>query len=158
MNIEVFEDDMTRHDIPNIPPREGARAIFLVEDKVCLIHVKAYDLYTLPGGGIEPDETKEVALVREIKEETGYKVKSYKHTMTLKEYFKDSIWFHHFFFVTVDKSAEAVQLTKEESALGHSVVFKPIDEVLELLQNHQGNHPHAANIHQREFLGLIHSL
>lgn len=32
-------------------------------------------IFALPGGRIEPGETKEEALCREVKEETGYKVK-----------------------------------------------------------------------------------
>jgi len=158
MEIELFEDDMTREDIPDIQPKHGARAVIVLEDKVCLIHLTSLDLYTLPGGGIEANESAEVALVREVLEETGYTVQSYKETVTLKEYFHDSIWVHHFFKVEVENGQKTIQLTPEEVAQGHTVVFKPLDEALTLLETHEGKHPYSDNIHQREFLGLIHSL
>ncbi|MDP2587263.1 MAG: NUDIX domain-containing protein [bacterium] len=49
------------------------RAIIVKDDKLLTIkRTKVNDEYwVLPGGGIEPGETTEQALVREIKEETG---------------------------------------------------------------------------------------
>lgn len=38
--------------------------------------------YTLVGGGIEKGETKEQALIREVKEETNLDIKYYKHVFT----------------------------------------------------------------------------
>ncbi len=41
------------------------------EGRVLLCHRRDYDLWNLPGGGVEADESPWDALVREIKEETG---------------------------------------------------------------------------------------
>lgn len=41
------------------------------EDRVLLCHRRDYDLWNLPGGGVENGETPWDALVREIREETG---------------------------------------------------------------------------------------
>lgn len=41
------------------------------EDRVLLCHRRDYDLWNLPGGGVEPGESPWDALVREIGEETG---------------------------------------------------------------------------------------
>lgn len=52
--------------------------IFSSDDKVLLGHNKKGGVYQdqliVPGGGIEPDETKEDAVVREVFEETGIDV------------------------------------------------------------------------------------
>lgn len=44
-------------------------------EEVLLVQRRDVPVWTLPGGGIEDHETKEEALLRELKEETGYEVK-----------------------------------------------------------------------------------
>lgn len=51
--------------------REAVRAVIMFQDKILLIHTKKGD-YKFPGGGIEKNENHIDALIREIKEETGY--------------------------------------------------------------------------------------
>lgn len=45
------------------------------EKKILLIKRRDVPVWVLPGGGIDPHETPEMAIVREIKEETGLVVK-----------------------------------------------------------------------------------
>ncbi|MDO8302724.1 MAG: NUDIX domain-containing protein [Sedimentisphaerales bacterium] len=45
------------------------------EGRVLLCHRRDYDLWNLPGGGVEAGESPWGALVREIKEETGLEAK-----------------------------------------------------------------------------------
>lgn len=51
--------------------RPSARAVILKDGKVLLNYVKKFDCYEFPGGGIEPGETPEHAVCREVAEETG---------------------------------------------------------------------------------------
>lgn len=55
----------------------AAIGIILDADQKQVLLVKRSDVpvWVLPGGGIEPNEKPEEALIREIQEETGYKVK-----------------------------------------------------------------------------------
>ncbi len=48
-------------------------AVIIVDNKILLIHRfrDGQEYWVLPGGGVEDDESLEVALFREIKEETG---------------------------------------------------------------------------------------
>ena len=58
--------------LANVPPRLTARAI--LENKsglFAVMHAKKFNLYSLPGGGIEKDEAPIEGLAREILEETG---------------------------------------------------------------------------------------
>ncbi len=54
--------------------REAVKVILInKEGKVALTHYPKWpDGYSLPGGGIEDNESLEAAVAREIKEETGY--------------------------------------------------------------------------------------
>lgn len=47
------------------------------EDKKKILLIKRRDIpvWVLPGGGIDPKETPEEAIIREIKEETGFNIK-----------------------------------------------------------------------------------
>jgi 8-oxo-dGTP pyrophosphatase MutT (NUDIX family) len=51
--------------------RQAVRGIVRDGDDVLLLYTRRYDDYSLPGGGLDGNETVEEALVRELKEETG---------------------------------------------------------------------------------------
>ena len=48
--------------------------IFDEQDRILLCHRRDYDLWNLPGGGLEGGETPWNGLIREVKEETGLDV------------------------------------------------------------------------------------
>jgi 8-oxo-dGTP diphosphatase len=52
-------------------------AIILNDDstQVLLVQRRDIPMWVLPGGGIEPEETPEEAIIREVKEETGYLIR-----------------------------------------------------------------------------------
>ncbi|TVP49565.1 MAG: NUDIX domain-containing protein [Halomonas sp.] len=51
--------------------REAARAIVTRGDKILLLYTERYDDFSFPGGGIDPGESPEDGLHRELHEETG---------------------------------------------------------------------------------------
>jgi 8-oxo-dGTP pyrophosphatase MutT (NUDIX family) len=157
MTLELFEDNLEKKDCMHLTPRKGVRAILKHEDSYVLIHNQAIDLYTLPGGGVEPGESFEEALKREVLEETGYHIDKIEKTLTLKEYFYDSLWEHHFYYCETIGEKETPSLTKEEKAFGLTTTLKTYDEVLMLFESHESPHEFYQNIYQREFLGFIHS-
>lgn len=54
--------------------RQAVRAVIFYGDKLLMVKTNRGD-YKFPGGGRETDESYEDALVREVLEETGYRVK-----------------------------------------------------------------------------------
>ena len=58
--------------------KNRSTAIIIRNEKLLLIHRQkpGRDYYTLPGGGVEFDESFEEACIREVKEETGLKVRA----------------------------------------------------------------------------------
>ena len=56
--------------------RHAVRVIaFNGAGEVAIIHAERDNYFKLPGGGIDPDEDHEVAVQREMQEETGYVIK-----------------------------------------------------------------------------------
>lgn len=53
--------------------REAVRAVIIRDNQLLMIHTNKGD-YKFPGGGINPEERMEDALIREVEEESGYKV------------------------------------------------------------------------------------
>ncbi len=52
--------------------RSAARAIMIDNSsRIALMHVTNKNYYKLPGGGVDPGESLEEALLRELKEEAG---------------------------------------------------------------------------------------
>lgn len=51
--------------------RKATRAIVLRGDKILLLYTQRYHDYTLPGGGVDDNESLTDGLIRELREETG---------------------------------------------------------------------------------------
>src|SRR5688572_26044408 len=54
--------------------RPGAYALVMRESKLLMIKIRPTGEWFLPGGGVEPGERVEEALLREVQEETGIEV------------------------------------------------------------------------------------
>lgn len=68
----LFEIDSKDYDPKGIAfVRPSARCIHIKNGLVAMVHSLKYDYYKFPGGGIEKDETKEAAMIRETLEEAG---------------------------------------------------------------------------------------
>ncbi len=158
MELELFNDGMTKEDIKNQPFREGCRGILKKGDKYLMVHVKKYDIYTFPGGGLEEGETREECVVRELLEETGILSSVITKTVTLTEYFIDSIWRHNFFLCDFVEDTKTTSFTDEEKEIGLEVMWMTLEEVMDQFENNITLHEHGPMIHNREFLGLINSI
>lgn len=71
----LFEIDTKDYDLNGTAfVRPSARCITVKDGKVAMVHSIKYNYYKFPGGGIEGNENKEEAVIRETLEETGLKI------------------------------------------------------------------------------------
>ena len=109
--------------------RPGAYGLALGTNGLLVVSVG--ELFALPGGGLEADESFEEALVREYREETGYQVRirtdlgiahQYVHSANEQAYYNKICRFYRVELVGARQSAEdkdhAVHLLPVGDALG----------------------------------------
>ena len=53
--------------------RLATRSIAVRESSILLLYTERYEDYSLPGGGLEPNEDQITGMIRELREETGAK-------------------------------------------------------------------------------------
>ncbi len=75
--------------------RKRAIAIIIRDKRLLVIHRQkpGRDYYTLPGGGVELDESDEEACIREVKEETGLGVISIKRVRKYYSLEREEVYF-----------------------------------------------------------------
>lgn len=117
--------------------RYAARGILLRNDgKIGMIHMSSINNYKLPGGGIEKDETKGQAFLREILEETGYEAEII-HTLGYIEEHKYKNSFKqvsYCFIARASSTSTSRNLTSSEKSLGFQFVWLSIDEAIEAMK------------------------
>lgn len=116
--------------------RYGARGIVIREDgKIALLNKVNKNIYKLPGGGIEDNETPEEAFKREILEETGCIIDIINKIGTTEEY-KTKIKFKqvsHIFVGKVIDDTHKLNLTQKEKEEGAKLVWVTPQEGLKLI-------------------------
>lgn len=157
--IDLYFDALEPKDVKGRVPRVACRAVAVKDGKVLLVYLPGQDVFNLPGGGMEEGETETACVLRELHEETGYGGTVKAKTLTVREHFADQSWESRFFLVELKEEAPGAQsLTEEERLMGVEIRWVETLDALDLFENYMSKHPHGQNIHNREFLGLIHSL
>jgi len=99
-------------------PRLTARAVVVRQDgKIAVMYAEAFGLYSLPGGGVEPGETPEEALIREVAEETGCVCERISELGLIRENRAQADYTQHSYYYVVHTQGptQAVQLTAAEA-------------------------------------------
>ena len=131
-------------DVKNYPPdmeeiyRVAVRGIIFIDGKLLMIE-NSFGEAKLPGGGIEDDEEDYTALIREVKEETGYDVipesivpfgEVEEKRLSVKE---PMIWhqINRLYFCEVREEQGVCEYSENEKKYGFHQVLYTIEEALE---------------------------
>ena len=131
-----------------LPLRQGVRAVVLDDDnRVLLVHFEFSEWtgWATPGGGVEPGETHEMAIRRELKEEVGLLdvdlgpvIWERTHVFSFAEY---SGQYERFFLVRSSTSVIEPSFSKEQ-LLAERVTESRWWSVLEIRESREEFAPH----------------
>lgn len=138
---KITDSDITGGTAPeymDVISRYAARGV-LVDgmSNVAMMYMSKKDLYKLPGGGIEENETIENAFLREIKEEAGFEAIIIRELGYIEEHKKqnDFMQFSYCFIAKIQNEAHNVKLSENEIQLGMMVKWMTLERALEVM-NH----------------------
>lgn len=125
--------------------RPSVRGIILRDGKVAMVHSLKYDYYKYPGGGIEPGESLEDALIREVAEESGLQVLPHSirefglvHRVQKSDRADMFIQDNYYFLCEVDASVQPQKLDDYEAEERFTLEFT--DPLHAIDTNRNGDH------------------
>lgn len=136
--------------------RVGCRGIVVKDSRVLVSHEVNTDIYMIPGGGMEGNETPEECCAREIREETGYIVKPGRCFLTLNEYYEEYRYIGYYFLCDIIGEAEP-SLTSAEIKRGLIPEWAELSDMLEIYSNHADfaeSNEEKRGIYYREYTAL----
>ncbi|MFC3031139.1 NUDIX hydrolase [Pseudoalteromonas fenneropenaei] len=119
--------------------RHTARAIVIENAKILMVYTGRYDDYSIPGGGVNPNETVTAALKRELHEETGaHSIAILKPWGQYREYRRHSKQpeqvmevISHYYFCALTAPLGAAKLEDYEIRSGVKAVWLSLDAALQ---------------------------
>lgn len=115
--------------------RTACRGIVIRDQQILLSYETATGQWMLPGGGMEPGENEQECCIREVAEETGYRIRPTGCVLEIDEYYRDFKWVNRYFFGEVTGRTETC-LTPSEKALGMEPRWLPLDESIRIFAEH----------------------
>lgn len=130
-------------------PRRTARAIMINEEGLyAVLYAKKFNLYSLPGGGIEDGEDEVSTLIREMDEETGCTCDTIEQLGVVSENrgHQDYTTLSYYFVVHTKTKKYELHLTELEEENGTILKWCSLEELIHLIRDVE----HETN--QRKFL------
>ena len=133
--------------------RKAVRAVIIQDGNILMIHSTINGDYKFPGGGIKPDETDKEALIREVREESGYLIDEIRDNFLQIVEIRESAKYENtlfkmvsfYYFCSVQSLVFQQNLDEYEKSLGFEPIWINIEQALkenlELQKNPKANLP-----------------
>ena len=115
--------------------RTACRGIILRDNRLLLSYETRTGQWMLPGGGLEPGEDERECCIREVAEETGYRIRPTECVLEIDEYYGDFKWVNRYFFGEITGQT-AVRLTEREKEAGMEPRWLPLEEIIGVFAGH----------------------
>ncbi|MFM7095017.1 MAG: NUDIX domain-containing protein, partial [Actinomycetota bacterium] len=136
-----MSDDASSVDLTGLRIREAVRALLIDDDHHVLLAHLAFPLrsvWVLPGGGLDPCESHDDGLLRELREEVGFTPEAIGPLLWTRTHvipFVDGLWDgqrDHVYLVRTDRFEPSPALTTEQLRAEHLVDLRwwSLDELL----------------------------
>lgn len=137
--------------------RHASRGIVVEDNKILLSYASNEDLYMIPGGGCEGNESYSDNCKREVQEETGYECVIKDQYLTIEEYFNDWCHINHYFIATPIKKTNP-SLTEGEIEAGLYPKWVSIDEAIKIFSSYpsyKANDIARFGLYRRELEAIV---
>ncbi len=115
--------------------RRACRSIIIQNGKILLTHMKKHDVWMLPGGGTEENETERQCVIRETAEETGYLIMPSDCLLEIDEYYENWKYVTYYFSGEII-AVSGSRLTEVEKRAGMESAWISVSECMEIFSKH----------------------
>lgn len=136
--------------------RVACRGIIINDGMILLSCDTLHNVYMLPGGGLEENETDDECVVREVKEETGNIIKAKRCGFEICEYYEDYKYITKYFYGEI-LGKTTPKLTMAEKELGMEARWVKLDSAINEFKGYRkyiGVDEVARGIYLREYRAL----
>ena len=116
--------------------RHASRGIIVEDNKILLSYESKNDLYMIPGGGLEKNESLSENCKREILEETGNVVLVKENYLNIEEYYLSFNHINHYFICNITKQG-VTNLTDAEIENGLTPKWILLDEAISIFSKYK---------------------
>lgn len=140
--------------------RPSSRAIIIKDNLVAMVHSIKYDYYKFPGGGIEANESKIEALIRETKEESGLiiipsSIKEYGYVHRIQKSDKADVFIQDNYYYLCEVKEEIVKQKLDDYESNEKFTLKYVNPIDVININKNKEHgPKDQNMINREAMML----
>ena len=135
--LTITDQEITGSDRrSSAAPRIAVNAVlFDADNRIALSYIGKYDLYTLPGGGVEHGEDLHAAVMREMWEETGCDcvIRGELGKIVENRAAQDFTQERSYYIATVIGEKGGLHLTDEEIAEETTVVWHTLEQAIRLI-------------------------
>lgn len=140
--------------------RPSSRAIIIKDNLVAMVHSIKYDYYKFPGGGIEANESKIEALIRETKEESGLmiipsSIKEYGYVHRIQKSDKADVFIQDNYYYLCEVKEEIAKQKLDDYESNEKFTLKYVNPIDVININKNKKHgPKDQNMINREAMVL----